>query len=633
MQTEVIGGERGTMLSLLALAALACGLGLLAEPAPGPHGDTPEQALDLLRVLSTAALAVTLLFGPGIAWRALSPARSGAGLAFLPLPGLGLLAATGGLAWALAGSVEPRLTCVALLLPVLALLLGCLLATGPGELLDPAERRCLLVAGGVLGFAIGRAVWSLGPSEELYAGTVSRTLEVGDRSDSRIPFVIPQLVANDAGPYSALAKSFFAPYDFSSRGPLPGLGSTPVVLLAGGRPPASFAEQPWAPFDAQGFMAYRIALMAFACTAFVSLWDLVRRLAGGAAARYALFLAATTPFLVHEVWFTWPKLLAASFVLLAAICVLDGRPLRGGLLAGLGYLMHPVALISLPALALIALWPLRGAVWRRPRIGRLAGFGAGLAAFLLAWRLVNGEHYSQGSFADYATQAGFDFDPGIGEWLVFRAESVVNTLVPLALPIFSGSNASINAIDGSSPASIHFFFQYWNTLPFGLAIVFFPLLALSLWRAGRRWPWPVAATVVVPLAVFAVYWGPTSTGMMREGLQAWALTLIAVVACQQAAAGFPWLRSRPIRALLSLRAVELLAVALGPTLATGHALLGDAYLLTDALAVLAMLGFAAAFAALLWSAPGEPGSDEADRSATARKPPRLAAASSRATAE
>lgn len=617
------------MLSLLGLAALACGLGLLAEPLAGPHEGTAEQALDLLRVVSTAALAIALLLGPGIAWRALG--RRDVGLAFLPLPGLGLLIVTGGLAWALAGSVEPRLTCLALAFPVLGLLLGCLLAAGPGDLLDPAERRALLLAGGVLGFAIARALWSLGPPGELYAGTVSRTLEVGDRSDSRISFILPQLVANDAGPYSQLATLFFAPYNFSSRGPLPGLGSTPVVLLSGGRPPATFAEQPWAPFDAEGFMAYRIAIMTFACIAFVSLWDLTRRLAGDAAARFALLLAATTPFLLHEVWFTWPKLLAASFVLLAAICVLDGRPLRGGLLAGLGYLMHPVALISLPALVLLALWPLRGAVWKRPRVGHLVGFAIGLAVFLLAWRLINGEHYSQGDFADYLTQAGFNFDPSIGAWLRFRAASAIDTVVPLALPLLSAGNASINVVGGSSPASIHFSFQYWNTLPFGFAIVFFPLLLVSLWRAGRRWPWPLAATVVIPLVAFAVYWGASSTGMMREGLQVWALTLIAVIACQQAASGFPWLRSRPVRALLSLRATELLAVALGPTLATGHVILSGTYLLTDVLALLAMLALAATFAALLWSMPAEPDSAEAERNATTRKPAKLAAASSSGT--
>lgn len=589
------------MLCLLALAALACALGMLAAPPYGPHGGAVEQALDLVRVLGTAALVVTLLLGPGIAWRAMSPRRRSVGLAFLPLPGLALLIATGGLAWALAGAIEPRVTSLAVLAPALGLLLGSLLSAGPEEILDRGERRCLIVSGCVLGLAIARALWSLGPEGELYGGTVSRTLEVGDRSDSRIPFIIPQLVAHDAGPYGPLSTSFFAPYNFSSRGPLPGLGSTPVVFLAGGRPPATFAEQPWAPFDAQGFMAYRLAMMAFACTALVSLWDLTRRLMGHGAARLALVLAATTPFLLHEVWFTWPKLLAASLVLLAGICAIGGRPLRAGLLAGLGYMMHPVALIALPALVLVALWPLRGANWRRPRVGSLLLLGAGLGLFLVAWRLLNGPHYTQSGFVDYLTQAGFDFDPALGTWLDFRLKSLANTLVPLLLPLASGENVSINVVGGISPPAVHFSFQYWNTLPFGLAIVFFPLLLLSLWRAGRQWPWPIVATVAVPFAAFAIYWGASSTGMMREGLQVWALTLLAVVACQQAASGFPWLRSKPIRALLSLRAAEVLAMAVGPALATGGILVSDAFALTDTIALMTMIALSAALGALVWS--------------------------------
>lgn len=585
------------MLSLLALAGIACLLGLLARPSAAPHA-AAEQALDLLRAISTAALAVSLLLGPGIAWRALT--RREASLAFLPLPGLGLLAATGGLAWALAGTVEPRLVCFAVLTPVLGLLLGGLLAAGPDELLTREERRCLVVAGAALGLVVARALWSQGPEGELYDGTISRTLAVGDRSDSRISFIVPQLIANDAGPYSQLASSFFFPYDFSSRGPLPGLASSPLVFLAGGRPPATFAEQPWVPFDPQGFMAFRLAMMTFACTALVSLWDLTRRLTGGRAAHLALLLAATSPFLLHEVWFTWPKLLAASFVLLAGICTIGGRPLRAGLLLGLGYLMHPVALISLPALLLLTLWPLQGANWRRPRLGPLLPFGAGLGAFLFAWRLVNGDHYSQSGFADYLTQAGFDFDPTILEWLAFRAESLANTLVPLLLPFSSENDTAINVVGGSSSAAVHFFFQYWNTVPFGLAIVFFGLLLVSLWRAGRRWPWPVAATVVVPLLAFTVYWGPTETGMMREGLQAWALTLLALVACQQAAAGFPWLRSRPIRALLSLRAVEVLVFAIGPVLATGGGLVGAGFRLSGTIALGAMVAISVALGLWIW---------------------------------
>jgi hypothetical protein len=445
--------ERLVMLCAVALAALGLVLGFVAQPSSGLHEGMREQALDLLRLLSTVSLAVTLLLGPGIVWRAFGYRGQPISLGFLPLPGLALLIAVGGIAWALAGDIEPRLVCFAVFAPVLGWLLGSLLGAGPEDIFTREEQRCLLVVGCVLGLAVARALWSLGPEGELYGGTISRTLEVGDRSDSRISFIIPQLVAHASGPYSPLGSSQFAPYNFSSRGPLPGLGSTPVVLMSGGHPPAEYPEQPWAPFDPQGFMAYRLAMMSFACTAFLSLWDLTRRLAGAGAAFLALLLAATTPFLVHEVWFTWPKMLAASFVLLAAICVISGRPGRGGLLVGLGYLIHPIALLSLPVLALIALWPLRGARWSRPRVAQVLLLVAGLAVFVVAWRLVNGAHYEQSGFLNYFTEAGANPHPHLGAWLDFRLKSLANTLVPLLLIFASTSNQSINAVGGVSPRS------------------------------------------------------------------------------------------------------------------------------------------------------------------------------------
>jgi hypothetical protein len=124
----------------------------------------------------------------------------------------------------------------------------------------------------------------------------------------------------------------------------------------------------WTPFDAQGFMAYRLAMMTFASTSFLSVWALTRRLAGERAAWLAVLLGVTTPFLVHEIWFTWPKLLAASFVLMAALRLLDRRWISAGVFVGVGYLVHPLVLLSIPALLLLALWPLRGMELLRPRI-------------------------------------------------------------------------------------------------------------------------------------------------------------------------------------------------------------------------------------------------------------------------
>jgi hypothetical protein len=602
---KAVGRERFVLLALLAFAGLGCLLGLVAEPPQSLHGGKGEQLLDLARIVATASLAIALLLGPGVVWRILDIGWR-VTLPFLLLPGLLLLVLIGGLAWAFAGWSEPRVTCFAICAPTLGVVLGALLAAGPEDVFDREEQHCLLVFGCVLGLAIARAIWSLGPEGELYGGTISRTLEVGDRSDSRISYIIPQLVAHDAGPYEPLAASFFAPYNFSSRGPLPGLGSTPIVLLSGGHPPAELPEMPWAPFDFQGFMAYRIAMMTFACTAFVALWDLVRRLAGRGAARFAVLLAATSPFLIHEVWFTWPKMLAAAFVLMAGICIITRRPLQAGLLAGLGYLMHPVALLSLPALGLLALFSLRGVRWNAPRIIPAVLFVVGIAGFLIAWRLLNGPHYSQSGFLEYFTEAGWNFNPSIDTWLTYRLESVGNTLVPLLLPLASATNSSINVVGGISPGVVHFFFQYWDTLPFGMGLVFFPLLIAGLWHALRRWPWPVTATVVAPFALFGVYWGASSTGMMREGLQAWTLTLVAVLACQQAAAGFGWLRSRPLHALLTLRAVEVLAMAILPTLLTRHELISATFPLTDAVAVAAMVGLCACLAKLVWSEQASP---------------------------
>jgi hypothetical protein len=599
-----VSRERLALYAVWGLAALGCLLGVLAAPTDGLNAGKGAQLVDLLRVLCTVALTVTLLFGPGLLWRATDRERSPT-LGFLALPGMALMIVTGIGAWVLGGSIDPKTACFVVFGPVLGLMLGCLIGSGDEDLLDPGEHWALLIVGCALGFAVGRVLWSQGPTGELYGGGISRTFEIGGRSDSRISYIIPQLVATHSSPYSPLASSFFAPYNFSSRGPLAGLASSPVVLLTGARPPAALPELPWQPFDPTGFQAYRLAMMAMASTAFLSLWDLVGRLGGERAARLALVLAVTTPFLVHEIWFTWPKLLDASFVLLAGICIIERRPLASGLLLGVGYLMHPAALVMVSGLALMALWPLRGADWRRPNIKGLALMAVGVGVSLVAWRLLNGSHYSQNNFTEYLAQAGIEAHPSFGQWLVYRADSIANTLVPMVLPLFSADSGWINSIYAPSPFIIHFFFQYWDGVPFGFGILFFPFLVVSLWRAFRRWPWAVIATVVAPFVAFTIYWGASQTGMLREGLQSWALVLVAVVAVQQRYAGFPWLRSKVVRIVLSLRTVELLGIALVPALATQGVVIDADWGLTDVVALATMLGFAAALAWQVWSVKPE----------------------------
>jgi hypothetical protein len=73
------------------------------------------------------------------------------------------------------------------------------------------------------GFAVAKANLSYGPIGELYGGKVSRTLEVGGHSDSRISYHVVQMVANHLAPFAPVANAYFAPWSFTSRGPLAGI--------------------------------------------------------------------------------------------------------------------------------------------------------------------------------------------------------------------------------------------------------------------------------------------------------------------------------------------------------------------------------------------------------------------------
>src|SRR5205807_232031 len=84
---------------------------------------------------------------------------------------------------------------------------------------------------------------------------------------------------------------------------------------------------------------------------------LARELAGERAAGIAVLLAAGAPFVLHEIYFTWPKLLASAFVLLGLQLIWTRRPFAAGLILGIGYWCHPGALLSLPVAGL--LWLLR----------------------------------------------------------------------------------------------------------------------------------------------------------------------------------------------------------------------------------------------------------------------------------
>lgn len=604
---------------VLALAHVAVG-------AVAPPSGAPDAPIVLTRLVLALAASVTLVLGPGLALRAHRAATGRSfPLAFVTLPGPALLAVTGAVAWWGAYRVSPHLIVAVILIPVLLWLLVAALRPPAAPAFDRWARRAVLVALVVLVVAVAKGTWSPGPEGELYGGTVSRTLEVGARSDARISFHVVQLVAHGTGPYSDLGETYFAPWSFSHRGPLAGLAAAPVVLLSGADVPLSMPDQPWSPFDKEGFGTYRLTMSTMAVTSLLALFALVAHLLGARAGFQATLLAALTPFVLHESYFTWPKLHAAGVVLVAAYLVLERRPGWGGVVTGVAYLVHPMALFSLPSLGLVWVLTCRRAkepVARGRVVAGLAWMGAGAAVCLILWRVVNGDEFRQHGFLPFLLNADTQRAADLGSWLSGRTRSVLNTLVPLHLVLRDGDHAAINSISGPSPGIVRFYLQYWTGIPFGLGVVALPVFVAWLVRGARRWPALFAAVVVLPFVLFAVFWGADATGLLREGMHVWVLTLVAFVACARVVAEAPRpAASRLDTALFALRSPETLLMLVLPAWVTTGALYQRPFLWTDVVALAVMVAGLAWLARetmfCLRPAPDEPVGEESASRAVA----------------
>jgi 4-amino-4-deoxy-L-arabinose transferase-like glycosyltransferase len=142
---------------------------------------------------------------------------------------------------------------------------------------------------------------------------------------------------------------------------------TPLFNLAAAFLPAVLGDEFW---------TFQVADAALNSCWVAPVYLLLRELFDRRAARLGVLLAALNVWLLHNAWFTWPKMLAAYFLVLALCCYLRWLRQRAGgwflacWLSGLlGFLTHQVAAVYLAALLLHAavLLAARRAAWPRPR--------------------------------------------------------------------------------------------------------------------------------------------------------------------------------------------------------------------------------------------------------------------------
>ncbi|MGD1031995.1 MAG: hypothetical protein ABSA05_12740 [Opitutaceae bacterium] len=381
-----------------------------------------------------------------------------------------------------------------------------------------------------------------------------------------------QVAAHHYGPFSPESEAYFLPWRFTSRGPLTGLAATPLVLATGAEVPADMPDQAWTPFDPQGFAAFRIGAIVIASLAAWAVFGVAADMLGLSWALLAASLTFLAPFFVHELYFTWPKLIAAAGVLIAFLFVRRGRPVAAGLAVGFGYLCHPSAILAAPFLCFWVM-AIPSPQSRGAALLRLCSFSSTVLVFVASWlvlgRIETHGGATQDAFLHYFMLAD-NHSADWPTWLWSRWNNFANTFVPLRLFLADPTQPGINSYYGPSDGWVHFGFLYWNTLPFAVGWPAFFFVGPALLAACWRQPLIALAAFVGPCAFLVIYWGFGSTGLMQECGHWLFLSVLLLAAWTLREPGGAWRRrfaaalTHP--ALMLLSGLDVAWMAFGATL-------------------------------------------------------------------
>ncbi len=497
-----------------------------------------------VRILTTFALSVTLICLPGILLSRGKITNAQQASRLLGA-GPGLLIVIGLLVW-LCGGIYSTRSIAWILVTGSWIGIGLLLKRRPPAL-DERWGSVYIVSILIALTAVLKASYSTDAQGELYRGTLSRTLAVGDRSDARIPFHVVQTAAWHFNPTSPEADRYFAPWTFFSRGPLAGLAALPVSLATAGMPPQEMPNHAWKPFDSTGYAAYRIVLITLASMVIVALFVTLVPFTGEKWAAIGAGLLALSPFGVHEIMFTWPKWESTACILLSFLFAHQRRAIGSGLSLAVGFLFHPLALLWIPW---IAIW-LGGRCWSDSssstmrHIKALGSFFLSLGSIVLTWMII-GQLAPHSSDATAAGQLSFvtyfvsaDNAPATwSSWLYSRWLNFSNTFIPFWLQFSIADHGGLRSIYGPTSSIDRFAFLWWNTLPLGMGLALWVISCFAITKMllrtsltsivivldncfaaikiTLRSAMAVGVLLIGPALLLIVYWGASATGLMRE---------------------------------------------------------------------------------------------------------------------
>ncbi|RJF78924.1 hypothetical protein [Rhodopseudomonas palustris] len=449
---------------------------------------------------------------------------------FSPVIGIVVLALWGVLAWKAHGSFAALVrVCILTFYVVLAgLTLAALARKDVRQNMKAGSKLALVATTLVFIQAVAIGVNPLPVSQE-YVGDPSQPGRmVASPPDNGIPFTTAEYFRHgyDGKEFS---RQYFVDWGVAARGPLVPFGLVTLLEMSRAKLDAAATTSNW-PLAARGqhlASVYGWLLNALVMLGVFQLASVLTR--DRQRIVLAVVWAALAPVVLTNTVFTWPKLLATYFLLLAISSMIVRRMALAGGLTALAWLSHPVGALMIPAVGLYALVtaPTSG---KKRWIGALAYclpaaiVGALVMAPWLAFKLWVGNH---DPFASYLLGRGSGFDPAhsFAEWLAPRLTNLTYTLVPFKY-FFDGQLREW--LYGPVNDFSRWLVQYTKTLPGQVGFVACVLAYVSV-AAHQRGKWAVAYSfclLIGALLVMVIFWGFSGDGLGRASLEPVSVLLI-----------------------------------------------------------------------------------------------------------
>ena len=502
-----------------------------------------SQFKSAIHLMVTVFVSLFLMIGTGLAMNHFVFQRFHISYnpAWLVIPGVALLAMLGLLIWFRPKEIEAYIPAAVLVIGWIWILVWYELKYKIILNLQFEHKKILLLTLFIALTALGRGFYSNGPYKELYSNLICRSTETGYTSDSRISFHNVQHTIHRWDISNPKGRALFSPFFFTTRGPLAGWLVTPIVAMLRPHVPEVHPDQPWEPFDPYGFAAFRIAMTVLSSLLIIVAYGLLLKFTSASNSLMITLFLATSPFLIHESFFTWPKLACTSCFFLSVLALFERRLVLGGIMMGVSYLFHPMAMLMMPFPGLWLVASMYNSTFKdQKRLSMTAPIGLlnflkasliaysqymfGIAIVCLSWLWLNRLDYHQGDFFKYILAQEY-----ADTWIRSRINSALNTLVPFYQFFFWPTDFRMSSPGSISPPNVLWAWQYWSTIPMGLGITFFPLCYFIFLNYFRKYMGLLSLAVVLPFITHWICFGFETNGLTRNSGHVIIFTLILVV--------------------------------------------------------------------------------------------------------